>query len=120
MAIPRLAWVEIDSQAIKNNLYVIKEKVGKEVGVMAVVKANAYGHGAVGIAKIAQEENVDYFGVSSFYEARELRNNGIKLPILILGYTPTENYEDMVNFDVTATVKNLDVAKALVTAARRR
>ncbi len=120
MAIPRLAWVEIDSQAIKNNLKIIKHKVGKSVGVMAVVKANAYGHGAVGIAKIAQEENVDYFGVSSFYEARELRNNGIKLPILILGYTPAENYEDMVNFDVTATVKNLDVAKALVTAARRK
>ncbi len=120
MAIPRLAWVEIDSQAIKNNLSVIREKIGSNVGIMAVVKANAYGHGAVGVAKIAQEEKVDYFGVSSFYEARELRENGIKLPILILGYTPVENYEDMVNYDITATVKNLDVAKSLVTAARRK
>lgn len=120
MAIPRLAWVEIDSQAVKNNLKIIKTKVGPDVGIMAVVKANAYGHGAVGIAKIAEDFGVDYFGVSAFYEARELRNNGITLPILILGYTPAENYEDMINFDVTATVKNLDVAKALVTAARRK
>lgn len=120
MAIPRLAWVEINSEAIKNNIAVIKKKVGKDVRIMAVVKANAYGHGAVGVARIAQEAKVDYFGVSSFYEARELRNSGIKLPILILGYTPAENYEDMLNYDVTATVKNLDVAKALVTAARRK
>lgn len=119
MSIPRLAWVEVDSQAIKNNLSVIQKEVGENVGVMAVVKANAYGFGAVGVAKIAQDQ-ADYFGVSSFYEARELRNSGIKTPILILGYTPAENYEDMINFDVTATVKNLDVAKALVTAARRK
>ncbi len=120
MSIPRLAWVEIGSSAIKNNLSVIKKHVGDGVKIMAVVKANAYGHGALGVAKIAQEAKVDYFGVSSFYEARELRSSGIKTPILILGYTPAENYEDMINFDVTATVKNLDVAKALVTAARRR
>ncbi len=120
MSIPRLAWVEIDSAAIKNNLQVIKNKIGPEVKIMAVVKANAYGHGAVGIAKIAQDAHVDYFGVSSFYEARELRNNGIKTPILILGYTPAENYNDMIDFDITATIKNLDVSKALVTAARRK
>lgn len=120
MGIPRLAWVEIDSSAIANNISVIRDHVGKNVGVMAVVKANAYGHGAVGVGRIAQEANVDYFGVSSFYEARELRNSGIKLPILILGYTPAENYNDMIDFDVTATIKNLDIAKTLVTAARRK
>ncbi len=120
MAIPRLAWVEVDSSAIKNNLSFIKKHVGKDVKVMAVVKANAYGHGAPGVAKIAQDFGVDYFGVSAFYEARQLRDSGITLPILILGYTPAENYEDMINYDVTATVKNLDVAKALVTAARRK
>lgn len=118
MSIPRLAWVEIDSAAIQNNLTVIKKTIGANVKIMAVVKANAYGHGAVGVAKIAQGQ-VDYFGVSSFYEARELRNNGIRKPILILGYTPAENYNDMIEFDITATIKNLDVAKALVTAARR-
>lgn len=120
MAIPRLAWVEIDSSAIQNNLQIIKNKVGKNVKIMAVVKANAYGHGAVGVAKIAQDFGVDYFCVSAFYEARQLRDNGITLPILILGYTPAENYEDMVNYNITATVKNLDVAKALVSSARRK
>jgi alanine racemase len=97
---------------------VIKGHVAEGVKVMAVVKANAYGHGAVGIAKIAQDQ-VDYFGVSSFYEAKELRQNGITKPVLILGYTPAENYNDMIDFDITVTVKNLDVARALVTAARR-
>lgn len=120
MSIPRLAWIEVDSRAVKNNLSVIQEKVGPKVKIMAVVKANAYGFGAVGVAQIAQDFGVDYFGVSSFYEARELRNHGIKLPILILGYTPAENYEDMVNYDITATIKDLSVAKALVTAARRK
>ena len=119
MAIPRLAWVEIDSAAIKNNLNVIQKTVGENVKIMAVIKANAYGHGAVGVAKIADGQ-ADYFGVSSFYEAKELRESGIKKPILILGYTPAENYLDMIDFDITATIKNLDVAKALVTAARRR
>jgi alanine racemase len=119
MAIPRLAWVEIDSQTLKNNISVIREKIGSETGFMAVVKANAYGHGAVEIARIAQDQ-VDMFGVSAFYEARELREAGITKPILILGYTPAENYEDMINYDVTATVKNIDVVKSLVTAARRK
>lgn len=113
-----MAWVEIDSAAITHNLSVIKKHVGPNVKIMSVVKANAYGHGAVGIAKIAQNQ-ADYFGVSSFYEARELRNNGITKPILILGYTPAENYKDMIDYSITATIKNLDVAKALVTAARR-
>lgn len=120
MSIPRLAWLEINSGAIKNNLKVIQQKIGENVKIMAVVKANAYGHGAPGIAKIAELWGVDYFGVSAFYEAKELRDSGITKPILILGYTPAENYEDMVNYDVTTTVKNLDVVKALVTAARRR
>lgn len=120
MSIPRLAWVEIDSSALTNNISVIRKHIGNGVGVMAVVKANAYGHGAVGIAEIAEKAGVEYFGVSSFYEARELRDSGIKTPILILGYTPAENYLDMIDFDITATIKNLDVAKALVTAARRR
>ncbi|MDP2671570.1 MAG: alanine racemase [bacterium] len=120
MALPRLAWVEIDSEAIRNNLSLIRERVGEEVKIMSVVKANAYGHGALGVAKIAADWGVDMFGVSAFFEAKQLREAGIRLPILILGYTPAENYEDMIDYDVTATIKNLDVAKALVTAARRK
>ncbi|OGY28901.1 MAG: alanine racemase [Candidatus Woykebacteria bacterium RIFCSPHIGHO2_12_FULL_45_10] len=120
MSIPRLAWLEIDSSAIKNNLLVIKKTVGPEAGIMAVVKANAYGHGAFGIAKIAEEAEVAMLGVSAFYEAKQLREAGIKLPILILGYTPVENTDDLVNYDITTTIKNPDVAKALVTAARRK
>ncbi len=119
MAIPRLAWAEISTSAIKNNLQVIREKIGTEVKLMAVVKANAYGHGAVEFAKVCQDSPVDMFGVSSFYEARQLREGGIKSPIVILGFTPVENFKDAVEFNITTTLKNLDVAKALSTQARR-
>ena len=119
MAIPRLAWAEISSQALKNNIKVIREKIGSGVGVMAVIKANAYGHGSVGVAKIT-ESLVDRFGVSAVFEAVELRRVGIKKPIVILGYTPPENFEAIVDNDLVATIKNLDVAKILVSQARRK
>lgn len=119
MAIPRLAWVEIESEAVKNNIRLIKDRIGPSVALMGVVKANAYGHGAVGIAKILQQTGADRFGVSSFYEAKELRQAGISLPIVILGYTPAENHYDAVENDITITIKSPDVAKAMVTAARR-
>jgi alanine racemase len=111
--------LEINQEAIKKNVQVIREKIGSEVGLMAVVKANAYGHGAVGFAKLS-EDLVDRFGVSSVYEAAELRRAGVRLPIVILGYTPPENFDDIVKNSLTATIKNLDVAKALVSAARRQ
>ncbi len=120
MAIPRLAWVEIKTSAIKNNIKVIREKIGPAVKLTAVVKANAYGHGAVTFAKVCEESGANMFGVSSFYEARQLREGGIKLPIVILGFTPVENFQDVIEFDIMTTIKNLDVAKALVTEARRR
>ena len=119
MGIERLAWCEISKEVIASNIKKIQEFVGPEVAVMAVIKANAYGHGAVEVAKVVESSGVGYLGVSSFFEARELRNSGIKLPIVILGFTPTKNYYDMVENDITTTVRSLDVVRALVTAAKR-
>ena len=119
MGIERLAWCEISKEATASNIKKIQEFVGPEVAVMAVIKANAYGHGAVEVAKVVESSGVGYLGVSSFFEARELRNSGIKLPIVILGFTPTKNYYDMVENDITTTVRSLDVVRALVTAAKR-
>ena len=120
MAIERLAGCEISKKALKSNLKVVKEKVGSDVDIMAVVKGNAYGHGAVEVSKIAIDSGANSLGVSSFFEAKQLREAKIKSPIVILGFTPTENYYDMVENDITTTIRSLDVAHSLVTAARRR
>ncbi|OGY22797.1 MAG: alanine racemase [Candidatus Woykebacteria bacterium RBG_13_40_15] len=119
MALERLAWCEISKSALKQNLAQIQNFVGGKTAIMAVVKANAYGHGAVEVSKTALDAGVKMLGVSSFVEAKQLREVGIKASIVILGFTPAENYMDIVNFDVTVTIRSLDVARALSTAARR-
>jgi len=119
MALERLAWAEIDLSVIKQNLKKIQEFIGPKVSMMAVVKANAYGHGAVEVSKTAIEAGAKMLGVSSFVEGKQLREAGIKDPVVILGYTPAENYLDMVRYGLTVTIRSLDVARALATAARR-
>jgi len=119
MALERLAWCEISKEALSNNIKKIQEFVGPKVAVMAVVKANAYGHGAVETSQIALASGAKLLGVSSFVEAKQLREAGIKNPIVILGFTPAENYLDMVRHNITVTIRSLDVARALATAARR-
>ncbi len=120
MALERLAWCEISKNALEHNLAQIQKFVGGKCAIMAVVKANAYGHGAAEISKTALEAGAKMLGVSSFVEAKQLREAGIKAPIVILGFTPAENYLDMVKFDITVTIRSLDVARALSTAARRK
>lgn len=119
MALERLAWCEISEEALVGNLQKIQNFVGPKVGLMAVVKANAYGHGIADISRIALTAGVKMLGVSSFVEAKLLRESGIMAPIVILGFTPAENYLDMVKNNLTVTIRNIDVAKALSTAARR-
>src|SRR5258708_30723511 len=81
----RPTWAEIDLDALGSNFYVIREHVGPDVKVMAAVKANAYGHGAVECARRLEAEGVDWFGVALPEEGVELRNAGITKPILCLG-----------------------------------
>ena len=120
MAIERLSWCEISKKAINHNIAEIKKSIGPNVKLMAVVKGNAYGHGAIEVSKIALESGAEYLGVSSFFEAKQLREAAIKSPIVILGFTPTENYYDMINNDLTVTIRSLDVAHSLISAARRK
>ena len=81
----RPTWAEIDLDALAENLRVIRARVGSEVRVMAAVKADAYGHGAVPCAKRLEAEGVDWFGVALPEEGIELRRAGISKPILCLG-----------------------------------
>ena len=104
----------IDLDAIEGNLEAVREKTGKLV--MAVIKADAYGHGAVQVAR-RLEKKCAFFGVSSILEAMELRQAGISIPILILGYTPVRAFPTAVKQGIRPTIFHYDDAAALSRAA---
>lgn len=100
----RRTWAEVNLDAIAYNYRKIKEKIGKDVKFLGVVKADAYGHGSVQVAKLLAEEGADYLAVSSADEALELRVNGIKMPILILGHTPKEQVKELIEYNITQAI----------------
>lgn len=100
----RRTWAEINTDNLKYNYNKIKEYIGPDVKFLAVVKADAYGHGAIEISKIMEEVKADYLAVSSLDEARELRSAGIRLPILIFGHTPKEEVPLIIKYDITQAV----------------
>ncbi len=107
-------YVKIDLDAIESNIDAIRAKVG--VDVMAVVKADAYGHGAVQVTRLLQDK-CTFFGVSSILEAMELRRAGIYNPILILGHTPISAFPALVQAEIRPTIYHYDAAAALSKAA---
>jgi len=104
-------WAEIDLSAIENNYNIIRNKIGADRKYLAVVKANAYGHGAVRVSAELEKLGADYFGVATFDEAKELREGGITKPILVLGHTPTEMTDEIIKYDVTQSVSSVKAAK---------
>lgn len=116
----RAAWVEIDLKNIRHNVREIKTRVSGGAKLCAVVKANAYGHGAVEVAKAALAEGADYLAVAILAEALELRAAGITAPVLILGFTPVDQAETVVENDITQAVFTPAMARALSAAAVRR
>lgn len=109
-------YAAIDLDVIAHNLGELKKKIKKGVLSLAIVKADAYGHGAVGVAKAIQED-VDYFGIAELGEAVELREAGVNKPILVLSYTSPYQYETLVKYELTQTIFNYDDAVALSQAA---
>ena len=103
-------YVKIDLDIIAANFAAVQAKAG--VPVMAVVKADAYGHGAIQVAKLLQEQCA-FFGVSSILEALELRQAGLEKPILILGRTPVSAFHKAVKKDIRPTIFHYEDAKAL-------
>lgn len=107
------AWVEIDCDAIAHNLEEVKKLIPSTCEVMAVVKANAYGHGDVMVAKTLQQQGVKSFAVSSVDEALNLREAGIEGMILILGYTPEEHFHYLAEQQITQTLISLEYAQKI-------
>ncbi len=96
-------WCEVDLKAIRQNIINVREKAGNSPKVMAVIKADGYGHGAVEIGKYIYNE-ADYFGVATIEEAVELRKGKIDKPILVLGYTSPSLYEWNLKYNVEQTI----------------
>jgi len=113
----RPVWAEIDLSAIENNIREIRRLTKPSAKVMAVVKANAYGHGAVEVSKTVLTNGADWLAVALLQEAVELREAGFSVPILILGYTPLEQMELVITNDLRQTIYSLEQAEALSSAA---
>lgn len=111
-------FAEISLDAIENNLVELKKKLKPGVLTLAIVKADAYGHGAVGVSRAIQDK-VDYFGIAELMEAVELREAGVKKPILVLSYTSPYLYELLIKNELTQTIFNYDDAVELSKAAVR-
>lgn len=105
-------YAEISLEAIGHNIREVKKRLPEGVKLLGVVKANAYGHGAVPVASYL-ENQVDYFATATIEEAIELRENGISAPILILGYVSPSQYGDLVEYDITQTIDSYAQALAL-------
>lgn len=109
-------YAAVDLDVIEHNLSELKKKIKPGVLSLAIVKADAYGHGAVGVAKSIQDK-VDYFGIAELGEAVELREAGVEKPILVLSYTSPYQYETLIKNELTQTIFNYDDAVELSRAA---
>jgi alanine racemase len=111
----------VNLKAIRHNLQEVRSRINKDTKLMVIIKADAYGHGAVPLAKaIGNDGNIDVYGVAIIEEAIELREAGITKPTIILGYTPKEQYDLVVAYDVIQTVFQYEMAEALALEAKRQ
>ena len=108
-----VTWAEIDLDAIAQNVAAYKRHVGEKVKVIAVVKANAYGHGAAPVAQAALQAGAEWLAVHRAIEGVELRKAGFAAPILIMGYTPPDGAELIANWRLTPSLMTLEFAQAL-------
>lgn len=105
------SFLTVDLSAVRHNLTEAKKRIGGKK-LLAVVKTDAYGHGAVRVST-AVADLVDYYAVACLSEAVELREGGIKKPVLILGYTSPKEYGELLAYNITPTIYTLDAAEKL-------
>ena len=109
----RATFAEINLDSFRHNLHSIKSLIGPDVGTMAIIKADAYGHGAIQCAHAAIKEQVDYIGVGIIQEGIELRENGITSPILILGGIYPNEIEDLIKYNLSTSLSSSVIASAI-------
>ncbi|MDO8591042.1 MAG: alanine racemase [bacterium] len=106
-------WIEVDRKAIKHNYHLFRTLIPKKTKLMAVVKSNAYGHSLLDFAKETEKLGVDFIGVDSMVEALALRREGIKAPILVLGYTLPEWLSEAAQQNISVTVSQFETLEAI-------
>lgn len=118
MCVPRSVWLEVDSKRFCQNIVTIKQHLAPKVKFCAVIKANAYGHGAVELARICEEMGVDYFAVATVSEGVELRSSGIVTSVLVLGAIFEKEARFAVQYDLTQAVFSHDMLDTLDRVAK--
>ncbi len=113
-------WAEIDLDAIAHNMREIRKITNPDAQIMAVVKADAYGHGFLEVTKALLENGADRLAVAVLQEAKQLRSRGVNVPILLLGASMDNDIEDIINFDVTPNVFSYEFAKAISYVAEKK
>jgi len=116
----QLTWAEIDLNAYAHNIKELRRVTRPGARLMAVVKANGYGHGAVEVARTALQNGAESLGVARLHEAVELREAGLEAPILIFGYSSPDSAETLINYDLTQTVYSPATAEELSDQAARK
>lgn len=114
------SWVEIDLDQLARNVAALQAHVGARVALAPVIKADAYGHGALAIAKELAQLDVGYLSVAMLAEALELRDHGIQTPVLVMGFTRSEWLGLAVEKDITLTIFDYDQAARLSSEAAKR
>jgi alanine racemase len=109
-------WLEVDLGAIKNNIHQIHRMTGRKV--MAVIKANGYGHGALAVARAATEAGAEWCGVARIEEALNLRHAGIDADLMVLGYTPTALIPEAISAGIHVAIYDVEMARAYDSMAR--
>ena len=107
----RPLWAEINLDHLAHNMSEVKRSLKKETLTCAVIKADGYGHGAVEIAETLHESGADRFAVATLTEAVELRQSGITLPIMVLGYTPDTQWQTILQYDIIQTIYTYEQGK---------
>lgn len=102
----------VNLDAICNNIDEVRRNINTDTKIMAVIKADGYGHGAVALAT-ALKDKVDAYGIAIIEEGIELRRAGFEKPILVLGFTPHQLYDELLKYDIIQTVFQYDMAKRL-------
>ena len=109
----RSSWIEVNLDAIRNNTKYVKSRIAPGAKFLAAVKGNAYGYGAVPVARVFVEQGADYLGVAIAEEGKELRENGIKVPILVFGATFPDCYDLLFDYDLIPNVFTVEAAEEL-------
>ncbi len=115
----RPTWVEIDLNALRHNLSAIKKRVGPEVKIMGIVKADAYGHGDYEVSRVLLNHGVEMLGIAILEEGVHLRDKGIQAPLLLLGGIFEDQIDAVIQHNITPTVYDPNLAKAISKKAQR-